>query len=170
MMSDQRGTPHGRRIPLLWALAAVLALVGCDQNDENDDAPAEPTGTAEPDAEAEPGDERDEPGGGNVFTIAGTGDVLIHDNVIDEAAELSDGDGYDFRPLMDGVSELIEGADLALCGLEVPIAPEGVEPVGYPVFAAPPELADDLASAGFHGCSTANNHSFDQGEIGRAHV
>ncbi|GAA1149979.1 CapA family protein [Nesterenkonia lutea] len=93
--------------------------------------------------------------------------MLVHDNVIDEAAALAEDEDYTFAPLMAGVEDLISGADLALCGLESPIAPDGVEPVGYPVFAAPPELPADLASVGFDGCSTANNHSFDQGAAGQ---
>ncbi|WP_158583084.1 CapA family protein [Nesterenkonia natronophila] len=152
-------------------MGAALALTACA--DDSGEGDAASITTADPDnqspgtgnnAEEEPPTEAPQP---EQFTIAGTGDVLIHDNVIDEAAALAEEGDYDFAPLMAGVEDLIDGADLALCGLEVPIAPEGVEPVGYPVFAAPPKLIQDLASVGFHGCSTANNHSFDQGVPGQ---
>ncbi|MCH8561774.1 CapA family protein [Nesterenkonia sp. LB17] len=158
-----------------WVLAAALTLAGCAEGVGDDDAaPAVPTDahsdtdTARPDIDDDEADqaETDEPQP-EQFTIAGTGDMLLHGPIIDEAAALADGADYSFAPLMGGVEDLISGADLALCGLEVPIAPEGVEPAGYPVFAAPPELAGDLASVGFHGCSTANNHSFDQGTAGQ---
>lgn len=175
-MSDLTRTPRKGPHRFSWALISALALTACaPETDEDDDAPAGPTDSAskapeadsaeeEPEAQEEPAQEAEE---SDQFTIAATGDVLIHDNVIDEAAALAEGEEYAFAPLMSGVEELIGGADLALCGLEVPIAPEGVEPVGYPVFAAPSELADDLGSVGFDGCSTANNHSFDQGVAGQ---
>jgi poly-gamma-glutamate capsule biosynthesis protein CapA/YwtB (metallophosphatase superfamily) len=153
------------------ALAAALALTACAEDSGDDDAASVATTDSDTQAPETEDAEEDEPEGeapqSEQFTIAGTGDVLIHDNVIDEAAALADEEDYAFAPLMAGVKDLIDGADLALCGLEVPIAPEGVEPVGYPVFAAPPELTEDLASVGFHGCSTANNHSFDQGVPGQ---
>lgn len=173
-MSDPQGTRSRAPKHLLAAgLAAALAATACAVDSGNDDAA--PTATTAADADAPPSENDDVEGDQSEtedpqpeqFTIAGTGDLLIHDNVIDEAAVLADGEDYAFAPLMSGVEDLIAGADLALCGLEVPIAPEGVEPVGYPVFAAPPELAGDLASVGFHGCSTANNHSFDQGLAGQ---
>lgn len=37
---------------------------------------------------------------------------------------------------------------------------------GYPLFSAPPEVADALAWTGCDGCSTASNHSIDQGFSG----
>ncbi len=39
---------------------------------------------------------------------------------------------------------------------------------GYPLFSAPAGLADALAWAGYDGCSTASNHSIDQGAAGVA--
>ena len=172
-MSDS--ARHRRSVPgrCFWVLLATLSLAGCG-GDVGDDSPgpAAPSVRAdtetprpEPDDEATHQAETAEPPPAQ-FSIAGTGDILIHGPLIDTAAALSGDSGHAFAPMMDGVEHLISEADLALCGLEVPIAPEGVEPSGYPVFAAPPELAGDLASVGFDGCSTANNHSFDQGAAG----
>ena len=64
------------------------------------------------------------------------------------------------------VNELIQGADLAICHLETPISPDNKELSGYPIFNAPKELANDLASVGYNGCSTASNHSLDKGPAG----
>ena len=64
------------------------------------------------------------------------------------------------------VNELIQGADLAICHLETPISADNKELSGYPIFNAPKELANDLASVGYNGCSTASNHSLDKGPIG----
>ncbi|MGJ9372277.1 CapA family protein [Nesterenkonia sp. CF4.4] len=180
-MQHPERTRRPRLVHAFWVLTAALTLAGCAESTEDDPAqPAPDTaqpdtgepdstqpGTAQPDAgnEATSPVETDEPQS-TQFTIAGTGDILIHGPLIDTAAALAEDADYAFAPMMGGVRDLISGADLALCGLEVPIAPEGVEPSGYPVFAAPPELAGDLAAVGFDGCSTANNHSLDQGTAG----
>ena len=37
---------------------------------------------------------------------------------------------------------------------------------GFPTFSAPPEVADALESIGYDTCSTASNHTFDQGPEG----
>lgn len=170
-MSDPQGSRSFGPGSFFWVLAAGLTLAGCGEGVSDDDAgsgaPAE-VETAPPEADHEEADQSAAEGPeSDLFTIAGTGDVLLHGPVLDEAAALAEDADYAFAPLMAGVEDLISGADLALCGLETPIAPEGVEPAGYPVFAGPPELAEDLASVGFHGCSTANNHSFDQGTAGQ---
>src|SRR5690625_7489027 len=47
--------------------------------------------------------------------------------------------------------------------MEVPVAPEGTQPSGYPMFGAPATVARDAAAQGWDGCSTASNHSVDRG-------
>jgi poly-gamma-glutamate synthesis protein (capsule biosynthesis protein) len=93
------------------------------------------------------------------FTVVAAGDVLPHGPVVSSATTAG---GYDFVPLMVGMQPYVQGADLALCHMEVPVVPPGVEPSGYPLFGAPPELVRDLATAGWDGCSTASNHSVDR--------
>ncbi|MCL3860180.1 CapA family protein [Actinotalea sp. K2] len=110
-----------------------------------------PTPTRPPDAE---------------FTLVAAGDVLLHQPVL-RSARTADG-GYDFGPLFDPVAPWVAGADLALCHLEVPVAPEGTTPSGYPIFGAPPQIAASLAASGWDGCSTASNHSVDRGVAGVA--
>lgn len=101
------------------------------------------------------------------FTIVGGGDVLPHATVIATAAT---GDGYDFVPLMEATAAYTQGADLALCNFEVPLAPPGTAPSGYPMFGAPEELAADLVRLGWDGCSTGTNHSLDRGMAGLTHT
>ncbi|MCP2164877.1 CapA family protein [Goodfellowiella coeruleoviolacea] len=99
------------------------------------------------------------------FTVAASGDVLIHPALTDQATE--DGAGErDYRPLLAGVKPVISGADLAICHLEVPLADKGGPFRGYPSFSAPPEVADALLDTGYDSCSTASNHTLDQGEKG----
>lgn len=95
------------------------------------------------------------------FTLVTGGDVLTHMPVVRSAQAAADG-GYDFGALMKGVRPYIEGADLAICHLEVPVTPPGSSPSGYPMFAGPPELVTALADEGWDGCSTASNHSVDK--------
>ena len=61
------------------------------------------------------------------------------------------------------VAPLIEAADLAICHFETPVAPSGGPYSGYPSFAVQPEIIDALAGAGYDECSTASNHSLDDG-------
>jgi poly-gamma-glutamate synthesis protein (capsule biosynthesis protein) len=97
-------------------------------------------------------------------TLAFTGDTLIHMTV--SAAAARSGLPYDFGPMFDGVRHLIGRADLAICHLEVPLDPKSAGLSGFPLFNAPREVAEGLAYAGYDGCSTASNHSYDQGVSG----
>ena len=92
------------------------------------------------------------------FTIGYAGDVLTHMPVMDDTA----GGGGDIEPLITAARPWSEGVDLALCGMEVPVAPDGV-PSGYPVFGSTTAVVDALSRSGWDGCATASNHSWDQG-------
>ncbi len=94
------------------------------------------------------------------FTILAGGDVLPHGPVNASAAR---GGRVDYSPLLAGIDAWVGGADLALCHLEVPVAPPGSAATGYPLFGAPAELVADLREQGWDGCSTASNHSVDRG-------
>jgi poly-gamma-glutamate capsule biosynthesis protein CapA/YwtB (metallophosphatase superfamily) len=98
------------------------------------------------------------------FTVAATGDFLIHQPVA--ARALADGGGrrYDFRPMFASIRNRIAGADLALCHIETPLVPGRVR--GYPSFRTPPALAGSVRAIGWDVCSTASNHSLDAGEYG----
>jgi poly-gamma-glutamate synthesis protein (capsule biosynthesis protein) len=118
-----------------------------------------PTGPAAPSADAS----TEPPPQDAEFSLLAGGDILPHGPVNDSA---TGADGIDYSPLLSGIDPWVAGADLALCHLEVPVAPQGVEPSGYPVFAAPPELVRDLGEQGWDGCSTASNHAADAGYDG----
>ncbi|MEV7097360.1 CapA family protein [Amycolatopsis sp. NPDC051045] len=99
------------------------------------------------------------------FTVVATGDVLIHP-ALTEQAEADGGGKFDYRPLLAGIRPLISGADLGICHLETPLAPEGGPYSGYPSFSAPPEIADAIKDTGYDTCSTSSNHTIDQGAEG----
>lgn len=97
------------------------------------------------------------------FTLVAVGDVLPHGAVVSSATRSG---SYDFDPLWGELDPWVQGADLAICHMEVPVAPPGTGLSGYPVFAGPKELVDALHDQGWDGCSTASNHSMDKGFSG----
>jgi poly-gamma-glutamate capsule biosynthesis protein CapA/YwtB (metallophosphatase superfamily) len=104
------------------------------------------------------------------FTLIASGDVLPHGPVLRQASTYGRrvGQPYDFRPMYADLRPLVAGADLALCHLEVPLSRDGHDISSWPAFNAPPQLAKALRWAGYDACSTASNHSMDQGPQGVA--
>lgn len=96
------------------------------------------------------------------------GDLLTHLPLVSQAGSYGREQGvrYDFGPMLAPMAPVLTGADLALCHLEVPLARDQAAISGYPSFGAPDELVDAIAGAGYDGCSTASNHSLDQGAAG----
>lgn len=99
-------------------------------------------------------------------TINVSGDLLWH-NTLWASAKLdaSQGaeEGMDFGPQLASLQPFVEDADLAICHSEVPFAPKGGPYQGYPMFAAPPMIASTLKTLGWDLCTTASNHTMDQG-------
>ncbi|MBA3620350.1 MAG: CapA family protein, partial [Acidothermales bacterium] len=98
-----------------------------------------------------------------------SGDVLLHEGLWSTArldAAAAGEPGMDFRPLLASMRPVLSGADLAICHMETPLAPPGGPYAGYPSFSAPPQIAPALEWAGFDVCTTASNHSLDQGVEG----
>jgi poly-gamma-glutamate capsule biosynthesis protein CapA/YwtB (metallophosphatase superfamily) len=98
------------------------------------------------------------------FTVAASGDFLIHTPVAAQALAEGGGRRHDFRPLFRPIRRRIAGADLALCHVETPLVPGPVR--GYPSFRTPPSLARAVRATGWDACSTASNHSLDAGQHG----
>lgn len=142
---------------ILAALGSVMVLAACSSTAPvgspsplSDAASTQAVEDPTPSPTAEP----------STLTILSAGDVLLHLSVNDSAWN---GETYDYTPLFAYVRPWIEGADLALCSMEVPIVPPGDVPSGYPLFAAPPEITRSLKDLGWDGCAVANNHSMDKG-------
>ncbi|WP_341769417.1 CapA family protein [Actinomyces bowdenii] len=95
------------------------------------------------------------------FSVGYAGDVLMHMPVLESTPQ---GSG-DISSLVAAQTPWVEGVDLALCGLEVPVAPDGMYS-GYPSFGMPGQVVTSLAGAGWDGCATASNHSVDRGQEG----
>lgn len=150
-----------RALPAVFGVAVVLtACTGTS----GDTVPDSATRTApSPSASAS----APEPvGPADSFTVLATGDVLIHPALTEQAEKDAARGEYDYRPLFAGLEPVVSRADLAICHLEVPLAEEGGDYSGYPSFNAPPRVAEALADTGYDSCSTASNHTLDQGEEG----
>lgn len=99
------------------------------------------------------------------FTLVASGDVLAHTSVIERANADAGGTRYDFLPMFEGVKPLIAGADLAICHMATVYGADG-EQTGNPAFKLPPQVAGGLAATGYNACSTASDHSLDDGATG----
>lgn len=184
---------RGRRRPsralvvvLTLVLAAILGVAGAaalnrvtgGADDAESPAPTEmpeppsaptPSETPSSSPEPEPSPTGPPPPEPSTITLVAAGDVLPHATVLRRAGEAAAEQGlpgWDFSPLWAPLDPWVSGADLALCHLEVPLIPDGDEPSGYPMFGSPISLAQDLADAGWDGCSTASNHSVDRAWTG----
>jgi poly-gamma-glutamate synthesis protein (capsule biosynthesis protein) len=98
------------------------------------------------------------------LTVAASGDFLIHEPVWERARADGGGRRYDFRRMLRFLRPVVRRADIALCHAETPMSRR--RPSGYPVFNTPRSLARAIRWAGYDVCSTASNHSLDQGQHG----
>ena len=142
--------------------AAALVLAACTGGSQPATEPA-PTLTETPTPTPTPTPER------RTFTLVGTGDVLLHERLWlqaeRDAAETGNG-VLDFTPQLANIAPIVSDADLAICHLEVPLAPADGPYEGYPTFSGPPQVVSALDATGYDACSTASNHTFDQGAGG----
>ena len=102
-------------------------------------------------------------------SLLASGDVLLHSGTWETAqadASRRGGTGLDFKPMFADVAPVVRSADLAICHLETPLAPPGGPFASYPVFSVPPQVAPALRETGYDACTTASNHSIDQGYDG----
>lgn len=160
------------RIYALAVTAVALPLVlvsGCDGRPVLDAPPAGHRQPAYPYVQPAPtapgvrGTPLRKPDGS--FTVVTTGDVLLHDKVTQQA--LVDGKGRpDYGPILAAVKPVISSADLAICHLETPLGPPEGPVHGHPPLSVPPQIADTLADLGYKTCSTASDHTLDQGVAG----
>lgn len=103
-----------------------------------------------------------------------SGDMLWHDSLLpslrEDAVAMQSPHPHEYGPLLAHVAPLIRGADVAVCHTEVPFAPPGTKPSGYPAFGAPASAAKAYRELGFDICTTASNHSRDRGFAGLIHT
>jgi len=96
------------------------------------------------------------------FTLLAGGEILPHSPLWRGAAANAEGVGFDFAPMLAPLTEQVSAADLSICHLETPIAPEGEDYSTDPLYGVPAEIATAIAATGFDRCSTASNHVLDR--------
>lgn len=96
-------------------------------------------------------------------TILGSGDVLIHPPLIDQARADGGGTHLDFGPMYASIAPEVRRADLAICEMESPLAPPQGPFTGWPTFDSPPQVLTALKDIGYDSCTTASNHTIDYG-------
>lgn len=154
------------RLAAASAVAGLLALAGCG-GDDGDSPGAAPSTPATPTTAPSPSPTPTPTPEPRTFTLVATGDVLLHERLWTQArADAAAGTEMDFAPQLANIAPVVEGAGLAVCHLEVPLAPAGGPYEGYPTFSGPPQVATALAATGYDACTTASNHTFDQGAAG----
>ena len=156
------------------AALLVLGTAGC--------APEPEPQTKAPASEPAPKDEvkaedsapKSQPGAGpacptdHCVSVAVSGDLLFHEGLWSPFAIPTNeaGENFDFLPLLEGQKAYLDQTDLAICQMETPLAPVGGPYLGYPEFSTPPELARTVKAIGYDVCTTASNHTIDQGTEG----
>ncbi|MFP3462470.1 CapA family protein [Arthrobacter globiformis] len=98
-----------------------------------------------------------------------TGDMLVHAQLWQQAHEdaVAGGiKGLDFGPLLEVQRRYIEQSDLAICHQETPVALPAGPFSAYPSFNVPPQIAAAAKGVGYRACTTASNHTIDQGTEG----
>ncbi|MFG2347429.1 CapA family protein [Streptomyces phaeochromogenes] len=143
-------TPRTRQATTVLAVLCCAAVVASCQGQDGPKRRGSPVG-----------------GGASAqgFTLVASGDVLPHSSIIDRAQADAGGYGYDFRPMLSGVKPVVARADLAICHMETVYGADG-HYTGYPTFKSPPQVAEGLAATGYDACSTASNHTLDDGAAG----
>ncbi|WSM07203.1 CapA family protein [Streptomyces sp. NBC_01716] len=121
------------------------------------------------------------PKGDPAFTVAAAGDILIHPQLTQQAyrdagvTEVPEPVGKkvgadvpdpDFHKIMAGVKPVISKADLAICHFEPVVAGPKGPFRGFPDFLVPPQITKAIKDTGYDTCSTASNHTLDDGPAG----
>ena len=103
------------------------------------------------------------------LSVVAAGDLFVQPALTAQAAadaRAAGKPGHDFTQILAPLTPMVRQADLAVCHIEQPLAPPEGPFTGWPIFSAPPQLADAAADTGFDTCSTASNHTLDYGEEG----
>lgn len=154
-----------RRLAAIAAAAGLLVVAGCGgDGDPGAAPPSTPADTTTSPSERPSPTPTPDP---RTFTLVATGDVLLHERLWTQARnDAGPGEEMDFAPQLANIAPIVQGAGLAVCHLETPLAPAGGPYKGYPTFSGPPQIVTALAETGYDACTTASNHTYDQGAGG----
>lgn len=91
------------------------------------------------------------------------GDMLVHDKIYNEARKNANNNGYDFKPILTYIKDIVKDYDLAYYNQEVVLGGSSIGLSSYPAFNSPYEVGLDMIDAGFNMVSLATNHTLDRG-------
>ena len=92
------------------------------------------------------------------------GDALIHSSVYRDANRLANYNGYDFKPQIKYIKEIVKDYDIAYYNQETILGGTSLGLSDYPTFNSPQEEGDAMLDAGFNLVSLATNHTADRGK------
>ena len=150
-------SPGSRKARLLASVFAAVSILGfavavwlavADGNAAGGNAARGKAATAPAAKHVAPDD-----AGAVHFTISASGDLLMHQPLLDRARANGSGGGYDFEPFFNKIAPYVAKVDLGLCHVETPMGPG--PPTTYPIFNTPRELAKSIHRSGWDACSTA---------------
>ena len=91
------------------------------------------------------------------------GDMLIHSSLYNEAKKNANNNGYDFKPMLTYIKDIVSNYDLAYYNQETILGGSEIGLSSYPAFNSPYEVGDDMIDTGFNLVSLATNHTLDRG-------
>ena len=97
-------------------------------------------------------------------TLIAVGDNLIHSSVFKDANKHANYNGYDFKPMLTYIKDIVTNYDIAYYNQETILGGIELGLSDYPTFNSPYETGDAMIDAGFNLVSLATNHTVDRGK------
>jgi len=97
------------------------------------------------------------------LSLVMVGDMLVHDSLYKEANKNANYNGYDFKPMLTYIKDIVKDYDLAYYNQETILGGTSIGLSSYPSFNSPYEVGDAMIDAGFNIVSLATNHTLDRG-------
>ena len=98
------------------------------------------------------------------LSLIAVGDNLIHGSVYRDANKHANYNGYDFKPIITNIKEIVSNYDVAYYNQETILGGTELGLSDYPTFNSPYEVGDAMIDAGFNLVSLATNHTMDSGK------
>ena len=98
------------------------------------------------------------------LSLIAVGDNLIHSSVYKDANKHANYNGYDFKPMITNIKEIVSNYDIGYYNQETILGGTELGLADYPTFNSPYEAGDAMIDAGFNLVSLATNHTMDSGK------
>ena len=97
-------------------------------------------------------------------SLIAVGDNLIHSSLYKDANRHANYNGYDFKPMLTYIKEIVTNYDIGYFNQETILGGTELGLSDYPTFNSPYEVGDAMIDAGFNLVSLATNHTVDRGK------